>query len=71
MDFHAFMYVTIGRRHELERGHGRQGSRAVPAHARRDRASTRGSATRPGGRASAFPSTICRSRGSSSGRIRG
>ena len=20
MDFHAFMYVTIGRRHELERG---------------------------------------------------
>ncbi len=57
MDFHAFMYVTIGRRRELERGMA--GKDPVLYQRMLD------------GRGSAFRSITCRSKGSSSGKTRG
>ena len=70
MDFHAFMYVTIGRRHELERGMAgkdpvlyRRMLGEIAEYARICDAT--------GWSGIGIPSIICRWRGSSWGRIRG
>ncbi len=69
MDFHAFMYVTISRRHELERGMA--GKDPVLYQRMLDEiAGTRGRATRRAGRGSASPSITSRWRASSWARTR-